>query len=234
MKTSNKILLGVFLAGILLTTAVNLAVYAKYKRGEKVPFKRDAAGYMSRVNLPAARFVSITGLGGVELINSDTARYEIQKNKDRRISYRMVNDTLVIHGDSTLTDDQMQKGTRNYQLFKLYLPASVPVQAAYAGITVRGNVDSTKAPSFNIHLKRYSMLNMGDGNRDRAHINQLQLSSDNSKSELRDWLVVNDLNLTLTNGSKMDTKQAEITKLTLDIDHYSTINLSGHSLKAIK
>jgi hypothetical protein len=234
MKTSNKILLGVFITGILLTTAVNLVVFAKYKRGDYVPFKSDAAEYMSTVRVPATRFVSIIGLGGVELINSDTARYEIQKNKGGKISYRMVNDTLVILGDSTLGEDQMKKGILNYQQFKLYLPAGVQLHAAYSEMTIRGSTDTTKAPSFNIHLENHSFFNMGEGGRERTYINQLQLSSDQSNSELRDRLVINELNCKLANGSKIDTRHAEIRKLTLDIDDASTINLSGNSMKAIK
>jgi hypothetical protein len=233
MKASNKILLGIFLAVILLTTGIQLIIFAKYKRGDFVPFQRETAIPLLKVDLPGTRFVSITGLGGVELINSDTAKFEIDKNKTGRITYHMKNDTLFIHGDSTLSDEQLKRGSRNYQMLKLYLPASVPVRTAYSGIMIRGKIDSTKAPSFNIHLGSDSYFNMDDPDKEYLHVNQLMLSCENSKAELQDRMVINNLNLTLVNSS-VNNKFADIKHLTLDVDSNSSINLSGNSIRALK
>jgi hypothetical protein len=101
MKTSNKILLGIFLATLLLTTTINLIVYAKYKRGDYVPFER-AEERLTSVNLPAAKYVSITALCRVELSNSTTPGFEVHKGQEKGITYRMVGDTLVILGNTSL------------------------------------------------------------------------------------------------------------------------------------
>jgi hypothetical protein len=233
MKTSNKILLGIFLAVIILTTSVHLFVYAKYKRGDYVPFDREAPMFTERVEVPQARFVSITGLGGVELINSDTAKFETDKDKMGRISYRMVNDTLVIT-DSTITHEQLERGSRNYQRFKLYLPSSVPVHTIYTGIMIRGNVDSTKAPSFIVNMGKETWFSMPGNDEEPAYINKLTIFSNGSTLNLEDNVVVNELDLKLINKAHADTKQSEIRKLTLDVDSRSTINLSGNSIKTLK
>lgn len=233
MKTSNKILIGIFLAVIILTTSIHLYVYAKYKRGDYVPFQRESAVFMDRVDVPGARFVSITGLGSVELINSDTAKFEIDKDKKHRITYRMVKDTLVIT-DPTITLEQLERGSRNYQRFKLYLPASTPVQTTYAGIMIRGNVDSTKAPSFIVNMGKETWLSMPGNEQEAMYINQLTIFSNGSTLNLEDNVVVNELDLKLINKAHADTKQSEIRKLTLDVDSRSTINLSGNSIKTLK
>ena len=101
MKTSNKILLGVFLTILLLSATINLMVYAKYKRGQYEPFVREEERLTS-VNLPAAKHVSITALCRVEIINSAAPKLEVRKGEENGITYKMVGDTLVILSNTSL------------------------------------------------------------------------------------------------------------------------------------
>lgn len=233
MKTSNKILLGIFLTIIVFSVTINLMVYAKYKRGDYEPFKRDEMK-LTNVNLPASRYVSITGLCSVELINSAAPRFEVQQGKEKAITYHMVGDTVVIHGNTSLTNEQIERGECNYQLFKLHLPAATQLCAYRAEVTINGAADSTQAPTFNIHLNKRSFLVMDNNDRENKYVNQLLLSGDNAKFNLQDHLVINDLSLKLVNGCGFDGKRAEIRSVKLDVDNASTISLSGNSIKNIK
>jgi hypothetical protein len=233
MKTSNKILLGVFLTIIVFSVTINLMVYAKYKRGEYEPFKREEIK-LTNVNLPASRYVSITGLCSVELLNSDAPRFEVQQGKEKAITYHMAGDTVVIHGNTSLTNEQMERGECNYQLFKLHLPATTQVYTYHAGVRINGKADSTQAPSFNIHLNKRSFLVMDENDHENKYVNQLLLSGDNANFDLKDHLLINDLSLKLVNGSGFNSKKAEIRSLKLDVDNESTISLSGNSIKNIK
>jgi hypothetical protein len=232
MKTSNKILLGIFLTIIVLSATINLMVYAKYKRGDYEPFQREEAK-LTTVNLPASKYVSITGLCSVELLNSAAPRYEVQIGKEKGITYQMVGDTVVILGNTSLTNEQMERGECNYQKFRLHLPASTEVHTYNAGVKINGKADSTEAPSFNIHLNKHSFLTMNDED-EHKYMNQLLLSGDDANLDLQDGLTVNELSLKLVNGSRFDSKKAEIRSLKLDVDNRSTINLSGNSIKNIK
>src|SRR5688500_17585935 len=127
MKTSNKLLLGIFLTIILLATTVQLMVYAKYKRGDYVKFKREKFVPMASVEIPAVRFISITGLGYCSVLHGDKPHLEIEKEKVDRVTYRVVNDTLVIIGDTLQTIDELQRGIRNYNLVNIYVPATVQI-----------------------------------------------------------------------------------------------------------
>ncbi|OQP66724.1 hypothetical protein [Niastella populi] len=231
MKTSNKILIGIFLAVIILTTSIHLYVYAKYKRGDYVPFQRESAVFMDRVDVPGAKFVSITGLGGVELINSDTAKFETDKDNVGRISYKMVKDTLVIT-DPTLTDEQLERGGRNYQRFKLYLPPSVPVQTAFCSINAKGAVDSTHAASYKIALTRNSNLSIRNDNR-ASYFDQLLIKGESAEIVLEDQAIINDLHVQLVHSSINDMK-ATIQSITVEADPQSSLNLSGKNIKALK
>jgi hypothetical protein len=233
MKTSNKILLGVFLAALLLTTTVNLMVYAKYKRGDYEAFKREEEK-MTTVKLPAARYVSITALCSVEILNSPTASFEVQQGKEKSITYHMVGDTIVIHGNTSLTKEELERGECNYQRFRLHLPAATGVYISHATVRINGKVDSAQAPSFNVHLDRSSTLIVGNNEKENKYFNQLVLSGDHSFLEMNEHLVVNDLSLKLVNDSKFDSKKAAIKSLKLDVDNKSTVSLTGYSIKNLK
>jgi hypothetical protein len=233
MKKSNKILLGIFLTFILLSATINLMVYAKYKRGDYEPFQREEMK-LTNVNLPASRYVSITGLCSVELSNSAAPRFEVQQGKEKTITYRMVGDTVVINGNTSLNNEQMEHAECNYQTFKLHLPATTEVHTRYAEVRINGKADSTQAPSFNIHLHKRSFLVMDNNEGEYNYVNQLLLSGDNANVDLKDHLVIKDLSLKLVNSSRFDGKKAEIRSLKLDVDNASTISLSGNSIKNIK
>lgn len=232
MKTSNKILLGVFLATLLLTTTINLIVYAKYKRGDFVPFERKKE-QLTSVNLPAAKYVSITALCGVELSNSATPGFEVRKGQEKGITYRMAGDTLVILSNTSLLGETEQ-GECNHQLLKLRLPATTEVYAHNADIRIDGKADSTQAPSYNIHLDKRSFLYTNNNDDDNRYINQLLLSGNDTRLELDEHIIVSELSLKMVNNSRFDDKKGEIRKLTLDVDNNSTINLTGNSIKNIK
>jgi len=232
MKTSNKILLGVFLTIIILSATINLMVYAKYKRGDIVPFVREEERLTS-VNLPVAKYVSITALCRVELTNSAAPGFEVHEGQEKGITYRMVGDTLVILGNTSLPA-KIEEAECNRQLLRLRLPATTEVYAHCADIKIKGNTDSTQAPSYNIHLDKRSFLYTDDNDDDTRYINQLLLWGDDTRFRLDQHINVSGLNLKMVNGSTFDDEKGEIRNLTLDVDNSSTINLSGNSIKNIK
>lgn len=231
MKMSNKILLGLFLAILLLSATINLMVYAKYQRGDYVPFVQEER-HLASVKLPAAKYVSVTALCGVELINDPAPGFEVHQGQEKGITYRMVGDTLIIMGSTSLPA-KIEESECNRQLLKLRLPSTTEVYAHCADIKIKGSTDSTQAPSYNIHLDKRSFL-YTDNNDDTRYINQLLLWGDDTRFKLDQHIIVSDLSLKMVNGSRFDDDKGEIRKLTLDVDHNSTIILTGNSIKNIK
>jgi hypothetical protein len=234
MKTSNKLLLGIFLTIILLATTVQLMVYAKYKRGEYVKFEREEISPMNSLEIPAVRFISIKGLGNFDVLPGDKPKLEIQKGKTGGISYRVVNDTLVIIGDTSHTIDDLQRGMRNFSHVNVYLPATTQITATYSNLRVNGAVDTVNAPSYSVRLERNSRLNIYNRNHDAAvYFNQLNISSEQSEIELGESSLIKEVNVQLI-SSKIDDKESEIKKLTVEADSKSTVTLSGKNIKALK
>jgi hypothetical protein len=234
MKTSNKILLGIFLAVLLLTTTIHLMVYAKYKRGEYAAFQRDKILKVASVNIPVTRFVSVKNLGNCVLVNSATSRFETDQNKVKNISYRVVNDTLIIHGDTTLSAELLDRGLRNFQMIKVYLPATVQVNATSCNLFINGAVDSVHAPSYSIHMSKKCELNIRDEHGLTSYFDRLFINSEGSGISLDNKVIVTDLNLTLALSSRVDYSKSTIRKMTLDMDSSSFITLSGKNFKALQ
>lgn len=234
MKTSNKLLLGIFLMIIILVTTVQLMVYAKYKRGEYVQFQREQYSPMTSVEIPAVRFVSIKGLGNCVFMGADKPKLEIQKGNTGGLAYRVVNDTLYIVGDPANTRDDLQRGSRNNNLVNVYLPGAVPIRAADCSVRVGGAADSASAPSYNVKLENESYFSIKRGhNKSTVYFNQLTIHSEGSNIELDNHVFINDLDLQLIR-SKIEDKEAGIRMLTMDVDSNSTVTLSGKNIKALK
>ena len=234
MKTSNKLLLGIFLTIIILTSIVQLTVYAKYKRGEFTSFKREDLVPMNSLAVPAVRFISLKGLGSCAIKPSETLKLEIQKDRADIIKYHVLNDTLYIDNPK-VSGDQLERGSRTNGLVNIYLPASVQLNAAYSVFRVWGADDSTSAPSYNISLGKDCRLfiNFSGTKTASVYFNQLNINELKSTIDLDRHVVINDLKMQLSD-SKLNDNQATIRKLTVDTDDNSTINLSGKNVKAIK
>ena len=235
MKTSNKLLLGILLTMLILIASVQLTVYAKFKRGEYAKFNREQFHPMSTLELPAVHFISAKGLGGCAVIPADKLKVEIPKDSGP-LKYQVVNDTLVIIGDSTQTDDQLERGSRNNNLVNVYLPASVPLKGSYTSFKVSGTTDSVTAPSYTIGLYKnsYMFFDYKGPKSSSGYFNQVNVNSEQSTIDLNKHIILNDLKLQLSNNSRMNDNGGTARKMAIDADNSSFINLSGKNIKALQ
>jgi hypothetical protein len=234
MKTSNKILLGVLLAFMLILTSLHLALFAKYKSGdfasaEQIPDNMD------RHSLPAIKYVSITGLVNCYLIShAEKPSIEINKEGKSRIAYKVVGDTLVVTGDSAATKEDYERGLRNHQLVNLKLPATEQVKLTYGSLFILGGDDSAQAPSYSIELVTNAHLGIiqREPATTKAFFNRLNLVTNKSNVELDDKTMINELNVRSV-ASNLIYKQASIKHMTMDVDSNTAVTLSGKNLKSL-
>lgn len=237
MKTSNKLLLAIFFGILILTTTVQLMVYAKYKRGDYTAFQREEYYPLTKFSLSPVRFVSITGLGNCAIRNSDSMKLEVQDYKDGDIVYSVKNDTLMIGVSNKVVigKSSSERVPQNYKLVNVYLPATVTVKAAYSNINLAGGADTLSAPSYTVNIRENAMLYLIGNSRESKskYFNQLHISGESSRINLDDHAFINSLHLQLVNSS-IDDRHASISNLSVDADSLSTISLSGKNVKAIK
>jgi hypothetical protein len=237
MKTSNKILLGIFIGIILLTTAIQLMVYAKYKRGDYTAFNRDSYDEpITKFTLPPVRYVSIIGVGICVIRNSDSTKLEVESYNDGKIAYSVKNDTLIINADLKGGNaNAVDRHPISHKLVNVYVPAAVPIKAAYSNLYLGGSADTFNMPSYTVQLLQNSRLQLSRQSHEKKikNFNLLKISSESSHIDLDDNAVVNDLHLQLTNSS-IDDGKASIKSMTVNADPKSSVRLSGKNINALK
>jgi len=107
MKKSNKLLLGGFLAVILLIAGIHIALYAKYKSGNYTLYHR--AEMLKDKNLEPIRnikFVKIQNVFSVNIRLGEATIIERRRDGDLQIDQK--GDSLIIKGTYFITgqDDQ--------------------------------------------------------------------------------------------------------------------------------
>lgn len=233
MKTSNKIILAYFLFALLGVTAVHVTLYAKYKRGEFVPFDKVREDRMEEIALPGIKYVTVTGLQRCNILPATEPKMKMQKMSGGRLKYTIVKDTLIIIGDTVLTQENMYDGRRGYQTVHLYLPGTPTINAVYTDLFLNGAPDTTSAQSYVVNLSNQSVLNTGDMNFKKAFFKGLQVSDNGSIVKFNYGTVMNELNLQAENRAKITNENADIKHIQLQMDDQSTIILQGKNLKDI-
>jgi hypothetical protein len=92
MKKSNKILLGGFLAVLLLIIAVHLTLYAKYNKGDHALRSKDAAGSFQNI-----KFVFLRNVAGATVRFGDVA--QVNNGEKGGLQFVQSGDTLLVNGN---------------------------------------------------------------------------------------------------------------------------------------
>jgi len=233
MKKSNKILLTYFLFAFLAITVVHVTLYAKYKRGEFVSFDKVREERMEEISLPNIKYVSVTGQQRCNILPATEPKMKMVKMPGSRIKYTIVNDTLIITGDSVITKLDMDDGRRGYQTVNLYLPGTPVISAVYSDVYLIGAKNTTSAQSYVINLESRSFLYAGDWNYKESFFHGIQVTAQSSNIRVDEAAKIDSLNLRSFN-STTENKSAYIKQLQLQLDKNSTILLQGGNLNDIK
>jgi hypothetical protein len=231
MKTSNKIILTFFLTALLIMTAVYATIYTKYKRGEYILFEQ--VKLFNEYALPPVKYVSITGLGWCHIQFGTGSTLRIGKGRATPVAYKVVNDTLVITGDSLLTKQDYVKARRNYQQVTLFITGKEVVNAFESDLYMKGAPDAASAGSLTVNLYSHSGLTTGDDDEVKNYYDSVQITANQSSVKFSQSSVINNLSIQ-SSASRIVNEKALIGQLQLAIDSSSTIMLLGKNLKDSK
>ena len=232
MRTSNKILLGGFVAMILIITSIHVVLYAKIKNGDLITFREiEDAG--ERIVLGNVKYVSITGFVECRIVPGDTAAIEVGRNWLKSFKYRVVGDSLFVEGG--LREAEYVMGSRVDAPITLYLPPVESITANYSKVFLRGAEDSTNAISRTILINN-SELNVTATTRELkpAYWKSLQVNALNSQTIFTEGAVVNELSVNLLSKSSLTDAGADLQHFSLQVDSTSTVSLRKKSLQNIK
>jgi len=237
MKTSNKIVLGIFVGPLLLLTLLQVTLYAKYKSGHYVSMQSVQEDRFIHVPLTNISHIAVYGLNNFKIMPSDNLKLEIEKEEISHLHYIVKGDSLIIHGDTLLTRSNGDKQTeRSYQDVNLYLPmAAATILADNAEVTLLGSKDSVKARSYYFSIVNDASLKVDQNGEETkpVYFKGLTIKASHSSGiELTAQTRVMDLELTMIESAFTD-NGASIEKLAVDADKVSNITLKGDNLRKV-
>ena len=222
MKKSNKLLLGGFLAGLLLITAIHVTLYAKYKAGNYTIYKAedDLAAHPIQT-FPNILFVSVRNVREATVKFSDVAG--VVKDEAAGVVYVRKGDTLLITGmDSTNNNDF------NYPV-ALHLPYNATVSVFNSFLSFKPGKKSAESNS-TIYLQKSHALFSGIGN--QLQLGHLKVVADSSTAKFVGNTQVSNLEVQLS-ASSIEYTDGDFGQLSIVTDSVSHISLqSKHLLKA--
>lgn len=233
MRTSNKILLGIFLVPLIILTLIHVTLYAKLKSGHYVAMKTVQEDRFMRYAPKNINSIAVYGLNNFNIMPSDSLKLEIEKVPNSHLHYAIRGDSLIILGDSGINrPGGSADAERSYQVVNLYIPSAANILADNSDVNLRGSKDSLKANSYHFSLSGSAGLKIDDDGNDSAHVYFKVLTIQASHSdgiELTARSHVADLQLTLVESAFTD-NGASIDKLLINADKPSSITLKGDNL----
>src|SRR5450432_383458 len=130
MRTSNRILLGIFAGPLIIITCIHLALYAKYKSGNYVAMKMVEEDRFKRETLKNISHIAVYGLNHFRIMPSDNLQLEIEKSENGHLHYTINGDSLIIHGDTMINRVNGSRDIeRSYEDVNLYIPMAASIMA---------------------------------------------------------------------------------------------------------
>ena len=207
MKKSNKILLGGFLAVLLLIITAHFTLYAKYKSNRAVPALSEAATFQN------IKFISLRNIadGSVRFVDAT----QVQRGKGEA-QYAQVGDTLLVSGNDA------------GHAVAFNLPDGITVSVVNSSVSFNSESATGNAPV--IYLKNSKAVFGAQG---PFRLGRLKLVAlENSTVLFVGNVQADDLEVQLS-GSTLEDVQGNFGSLTIITDSISRISLqSKHLLKA--
>jgi hypothetical protein len=237
MKTSNKILLGTVAFIILLFSAIHVALYAKYKKGEFITVAQLHEERYDKHVLNGINKVEVSGLENLEIYPSDTFRIELEKQDSKKpeLSFEQKGDVLVLKGGTMQKNSEgKEELNRSFAGAVIYLPAGVSINITRCEVRFRGAADTTKAYSGNI-IANYAGLTFSAEKRENkaaGYFNNISITATGGRIEFSDKTAFKELGLSLTTAEITDLGFTA-DKITVNADDKSDITLKGTNLKKV-
>jgi len=233
MKTSNKILLGTFLAGLLILLSVHISLYAKYKKGEfKIAGDDMWPTNMITYSLDDVKYVSVDNLENLVIRQGDSSKLRYDKpleGEENILSVIKKDDTLFLSGKSA-----RDKNGRWYRPTNLSVAGLLPLKIANSKVHMGTELPKDNAVAVPIDMMLdNSFMEVNIRQKDASGFGTIKINAIN-KSRINLYnLTTNFLDVRLNNSFLEETTLvADSIRLMTDMD--SKFELSGKNLVKAK
>jgi hypothetical protein len=235
MRTSNKILLSLFLTTILLFASLFFAVRVKFANGNMVERKDINNPWSDEYKIKEEiKSVSISGQMDMVIIPSDSAKIVIGKAGDSLVRYRVKDGVLVIDMDTAkIHPNQNGETVVIFNHIELFLPSVDSIYVANSRLQFRKVMTSAPIkPVYNFELKN-TTLTVEQDYRDTnpTFYDSIRINAGPTSSiQFNGPLKVGSASIKLK-GAIFDDLEARFDKLSIQADSLSSIKLKGYNLR---
>jgi hypothetical protein len=232
MRTSNKILLGAFLAVIVMIFAVHFSLYAKFSGADFISRKRETEAGTSKQAFAGIRELRITGLEDLEFRFSDTLQVETDKDHSSRLKIILDQNVLTIKGDTTVKQGSESRRIRSGEKVVVFLPSSVRADIDLCNVFFAGSEDSAVSGSAVFNVSESRIVFGFEEHEEMRFLDSLSLNASKDSRIEMSSVKIRDLKVSL-NRSSLEEKSARIDKLAITVDDSSAVRLSGANMRKL-
>ncbi|MGN6420278.1 MAG: hypothetical protein ACTHMC_22410 [Pseudobacter sp.] len=241
MKTSNKLILAIFLLAVLLPVLVVGTILARYKSGNFSWEKEE--NELTTYSYTGKQHLTLRGINNLTVYPSDSLYATIETHYGLPVKERQSGDSVLLFGDSTYYRyDTLQNGTvdkqfiteNSYDVVKLYLPPGFDLKLEDCeGVYLKEGRKTKPVENITMHLVNSDLLTTGYYQGTPNPIRNLFLKLDNSKAELSLLSPVSALQVSLNQESELSISGLEVQQITMSYDSSSVLKATGDQLKKI-
>lgn len=242
MKTSNKLILGLFLVAVLLPVLVIATIVVKYRSGN-FTWTKTTGGVMSH-SFPGKTQITVRGLETLDVVYSDSLYAEVESGDDYLlVKISELRDSVLIYGDTsyynydTLNDGSVSKKfveQRSGNRVVLHLPADIVLSAVNCENVFLKSEDPKKPEqSLRMRLSRSALISNAYYDSTRTPFKSFSLELSNSVADLSSLPPIGDVELSVMDSSELLMEELAFDTGRLTIDSLSRIKATGNQLKKI-
>ncbi|MEX6689867.1 hypothetical protein QTN47_20335 [Danxiaibacter flavus] len=224
MKTSNKILAGILLISFGFAITSHFVLHSKFLRRDFVSKDKVATFFYDIYPLNQPGFIKLYRLNACYIKPGKQARLSVEKSLIKNIKYIVINDTLIIHGDSSAS-----QWTSPKVVLEL---ATIPfADVKNCNVYIEGSRDSLIPPDFQLAMNYghlYSRQPYGDTVVAKFFGRLKVNASNNSEIVLYKKDHFNNIDLNLDN-SVFQERNAKHKNISITSDSSSTIVTGGRN-----
>lgn len=236
MKTSNKILLSIFIAVLLILTGIHVALTQKYKNGAFTVTTSEPK--KDTIDLKPVKYVILKNIVNVVMVPSDSYQLEVDKNQASSFQYTVSGDTLMITGDSSTSSvDDRDSRRGSFGEVILHLPEMSLITAENSSLELEGRLDTARAADTHIELRGSMLLFRNQSNQGIVprYFGDVFITA-KQRSEVGlspNKIYFDTLSFELEKSIFRD-NEGDIKRLIIKADDSSLVQVSGRNLQKLK
>lgn len=242
MKTSNKLILAIFLLGVLLPVMVVATIMVRYKSGS-FSWHKDGSENLIHLNFAGKKQLTLRGIDNLVIYPSDSLHVTIEPRSELRVKEQQSGDSVLLFGDSIYYKyDTLQNGTVNkelitensYDAVTLFLPPNFDLKLeSCENVFLKDNNTGKPVENITLHLSNTALITTGYYQERPVPIKSLTLKMDRGTAELSPLPPITDLDVSLNQESELMISGLQVQHIRMSCDSSSILKATGDQLKKI-